>query len=368
MGATWSDFTLVGSVSGSGPGTLTLDGIQENDIIIAAAAVYTPYPYSPALPTIDASGIDTLKIFEKNSAPYHGYWDYYRWYYYWRYYYWYWWYYYNYWYWWYRYPLVTAKVKVLRANEAGTISVDFGEPSGYGAVFSTILRAWKPNISVGANEAIKNLGFTESSQGVTARGSIATIPVNADDLLLAMGVDVTPWYDQANISISGPSVQELLDFFPQYAGRSVRIKLWRIKTTTTAQLTYSYCHVGRFAQKFIPNVEVVQTSYPVVSEDLAFVEIQAELTAAGRIVRPKWFEDLRTEYAWSKDFGLRKRWMREAASETSGSHGDTVSRTRVIEMWKVPEEAVSSIPTGEAYIYDDEQTAEDRVTALDMGW
>ena len=37
-------------------------------------------------------------------------------------------------------------------------------------------------------------------------------------------------------------------------------------------------------------------------------------------------------------------------------------------MWKVPEEAVSSIPTGEAYIYDDEQTAEDRVTALDMGW
>ena len=365
MGATWSDFTLTGSTSGSGAGSLTVDGVQANDLIIAAVACRG---YNGEVPSVGISGVSASKIIDKNSAPYHGYYWYNRWYYYyyWYYYNWYW--YYRYWYWWYDYPAVLAKVVVFRADEAGTATVNFSEPSGVATVFSTLLKVWHPNIAVGANEGVKEVSFVESAASPTVRGYRASMSVSEDDLLLAMGVDNSPNYALADIAISGPSTQTLLDFFPQYAGKSVRAKLWRVKSNADAALSYSNCYIGRMVQRLTPNVTVVQTSYPTITDPYAYIEFQPNLTAAGRISRPRWFEALRTNQAWATNFGLRKRWMKQPIGPTENQKGSPVLRTRITEMWKIDADLVSQVPAGEAYVYEDEATAEDRVTALDRGW
>jgi len=363
--ATWSDFTLTGSTSGSGAGALTLSGVQENDLIVTAVACRG---YNGEVPSIQLGGISASTIFDKNSAPYNGYYWGSRWNYRYPYYNYNWYYQYRYWYWWYGTPIVLAKVQVFRADEAGSVTIDFSEPSGVGTIFSTTLKVWHPNIAVGGSEAISELGFVESAKAATVSGYQASIDVGQDDLLLAMGVDNSANYASANISVSGPSTQELLDFFPTYANRSVRIKLWRVKTDATAALTYANCYIGRMAEKLTPNVHVVQTAYPTVTEDYAYIEFQPNLTAAGRIVRPRWFEALRTSQAYATNFGLRKRWMNQAAGVTENENGEPVTRARITEMWKIDKTLQGSVPVNEAYMYADEATAEDRVTALDLGW
>lgn len=363
---TWGDFTLVGSTTGTGAGTLSITGVQQNDLIIACAAVRTmSFLHSPSQPYMQPSGIDTTELFSKNSIPEEAQWVYYP-YAYWRY-----WYYpyygYYWWYWqrrwWLRYPVVVSRISVWRADSAGTVSVEFSDPSGWGTIYATALRVWKPNISVGQNMAIRSIGFAESAQGASGIGVVASMPVVQDELLLAMGVDTT-YFGGGNFVVSGPSVQELIDFNPVYAYRTARIKLWRVKTTTTATVTYSFCNAGRMLMKFVPNVDVYQVSRPVAQEPEIYVEIQADLTSSGRIIRPRWFEALRSEYAWSPSMGLRKRWTREAT--TSGEGKD--ARARVIEMWKFPASANASIPEGQAYTFVSVLDAEARVRAHDLGW
>ncbi len=366
MGATWGDFTLVGSQTGVGPGTLTIESVEQHDLIIACSAVATPYSkYSPAFPEHTATGVSVHAMFSKATAPLYARWFFAppRWYYY----YWpYWPYYWPYWYyrwWYYRYPVVVSQITCWRADSDGDVSVTFSEPSGWGVVFQTALKVWRPNISVGNNEAVRTYGFAESAQGATAAGRTATMPVYTDELLLAMGVDTYYWNPTGNITVSGVTLQELVDFNPSYTNRTARIKLWRVKSTGTAVATYTNCNVGRALMKFVPNVDVYQLVQPVPGEDPIFVEIQAELTPSGRIIRPRWFEALRTEYAWDHGMGLRKRWVREALGDTGGQ-----AKARVIEMWKFPPAANSSIPAGEAYTWVDPQLAEARVIALDQGW
>jgi hypothetical protein len=115
--------------------------------------------------------------------------------------------------------------------------------------------------------------------------------------------------------------------------------------------------------KIVPTVKLVQTTHPVPGENLIWVEIWADLLPSGRVERPRWFNSLRTEYAWNHSFGLRKRWIKEAAATTQGE-----KRARYVELWKVPQSAISSIPTGQAYIFTSEQEAEARVLYHDLGW
>lgn len=363
--ATWDDFTLVANVTGASAGSLTLAGVQKNDLIVTAAATSG---IAGEVASIATKGVPTTKIIEKNSVPYRAYWHGKRWVYWWPYYYYYWYWYWAWWPWWYSGLHVNVKLCLYRADDQGDLTVEFTEPSGAGTIFSTVARAWRPSIAVGAGEEVSSVSFAESSQAPVTQGVVASLPVATDDLLLAIGVDHSPDYQTANVLLSGPANQELLDFFPVYANRSVRVKLWRIKSDTTAQLTYQNCYIGRMVQKLHPNVEVVQTAYPTPPEDVAYIEFQPELTTAGRVARPHWFEALRQDLAWSESFGLRKRWMREISSVTESEEGEPISRVRIIEMWKIPKGKLVSVPAGEAYVYDDEQTAEDRVTALDQGW
>ena len=367
MAANWSDFTLVGSTTGNSAGTLSISNVQKNDLIIACSAVYTPYRrYSPAFSTHTPGGIETTEILNKNAVPQDGYWywhPHYAWYYwyYWYYGYYWWWWYYRYWYY---YPVIVSRISVYRADADGTVSITFSEPSGYGTIFSTLLRVWRPNITVGQYEEVQSIGFAESAQAPTSVGNVASIPVQQDELLLAMGVDAYYYdYRVGNFSVSGVNVQELVDFAPVYSNRVSRIKLWRIKQTGNATVTYSYCDAARMLMKIVPTVKLVQTTHPVPGENLIWVEIWADLLPSGRVERPRWFNSLRTEYAWNHSFGLRKRWIKEAAATTQGE-----KRARYVELWKVPQSAISSIPTGQAYIFTSEQEAEARVLYHDLGW
>jgi len=190
------------------------------------------------------------------------------------------------------------------------------------------------------------------------------LPIQADDLIIAMGVDASSNAALADVSLSGPGSQALLDFFPVYAARSVRIKVWRATSTAEARIAYSNCQVGRMAASLRPNVKVVQTTYPTVTEPYAYVETQVELTSQGRVVRPKWLDNIRIAQAYATNLGLRKRWVQESM----GSHESGITRARIIEMWKIDKDLLSLVPAEEAFVYQTEQLAEDRVTALDQGW
>ena len=361
MGATWSNFTLVQSTTGSAAGALAVSSLQANDIVISAVACYG---YSGELPSMAESGIAATSLFEKNNIPYDGYYQNSRWYYnyyrYYNYYYYYW----NRWNWWYYSPTVVAKVAVWRADDAGQVSISFSEPSGYGHIFSTALSVWRPVISVGVGEAVSDVGFAQNAKAPANVGNVASLPIQADDLLIAMGADISGDAATADISLAGPASQALFDFFPVYASRSVRIKIWRATSAAEANLTYSHCQTARMATSLRPNVKVVQTAYPTVTDPYAYVEIQPELTSRGRVVRPEWFNAIRTAQSWAINFGLRKRWVQEAM----GSQDSEILSARIIEMWKVDKTLVASIPVSEAYVYATEQLAEDRVTALDQGW
>lgn len=251
---------------------------------------------------------------------------------------------------------------IYRADSAGDVDVSFSDPSGQGTLFSTYVQVWRPQISVGANEAVKSIGFAESAQGAQSAGTTASVPVQQDDLLLAIGLD-THASTPGEMTLSGPSSQLLVDFNPAYANRTSRMKLWRIKSTTNASVNYVRCNAGRSLIKLVPNVEVVQTEVPVADEPVIYVEIQPELTSSGRVLRPRWFDALRTSYAWSYSTGLRKRWMKEAASSD-----DAGARARIVELWKFPEAARTSVPTNEAFTYTNFTTAEARVIHHDLGW
>lgn len=368
MGATWSDFTLVGSQTGTGPGTLTVNGVQKNDLIIAASAVSSYYrhwywygsDYIAAYPSHTATGVDLTEVVSRSTTPYEPY-RYYYWY--WRYWYWYWWCWcWRYYYWWWWDPFVVSRITIWVANSSGNVRVSFGEHRGDGAVIQTALRVWHPNITVGEYEAVRSIGFAQSAQAPTGSGNTASLPVVADELLLVMGMDCG-WWPPGTITLTGPNVQELLDFEPGFYYRTARIKLYRVKTTATATATWSRCNIGKMMMKFVPNVEVYQLARPVPTEDNIYVEIQGTLTPSGRIIRPRWFDSLRSNYAWSYSSGLRKRWVREAVGGTDDSSG-----VRVIEMWKFPAAANNSIPEGEAYTWVDQQVAEARVIYNDLGW
>jgi hypothetical protein len=364
MGASWGDFSQVDAATGSGAGTLSITSVQENDLIIAASTTRGNYG---EISSLSPSGIPVTKILGKNSSPYqaqywNGSWRYYYRYYYYNYY-WYW----NYYYWWYYYPIVVSRVEVYKADDDGTISMAFSEPSGIGTVFSTALKVMRPSLTPGASEEVTDVGFSESAQSPVSVGNKASLNVVQNDLLLAMGMDVSPNAASADITLSGPSSQELFDHFPQYANRSNRIKLWRIKSDATASLTYANCQAGRMVEKLTPNVNVVQSTYPTVTEDYGYFEFQPELSSSGRVLRPQWFNAIHTAQAWNGSFGLRKRWVEQLTTEGSTA-SSAAQRARIIEMWKIPKALLSGIPVSEAYIYADEATAEDRVTALDLGW
>lgn len=370
MAATWNDFTLVGSASRNNAGVLSVSGVQPRDLIIACSAVYTPYgPYTYAGPTHDISGVERTSVYDKFSIPYTGYWadyPYYVWYWYYYPYYWWYWYVWRYYWWYYRYPRIVARISIWRADSAGTVSVTFSEPSGWGAVYAAHLRVWRPQITLGAHEILKGIGFMESAQSVQAGSYLyqGFMPVERDDLLIAMAIDNDPWRPVADVSLSGVQVQELLDFNPTVSNRTHRIKLWRIKQSGTATLTYSECQGGQFAQRIIPNVEIAHEIIPSPSEDVFYLELAAELMPNGRVIRPNWFEALRTELGWAPNFGLRKRWLKEAPPATESER----ARTKIVELWKVPSGKISAVPAGEAYVLTTRALAEARVLYHDLGW
>ncbi len=129
--------------------------------------------------------------------------------------------------------------------------------------------------------------------------------------------------------------------------------------------------------KILPTVEIAQQVVPTPPEPpqppppedppewpTIWVEVTGELTHSGQVIRPRWFDALRSAYAWDPALGIRKRWVKG----TTMTPNQGPSRARLVELWKFPRDAYLSIPAEEAYVFTDEQTAEDRVTYHDLGW
>lgn len=361
MAATWSDFTLVGSTQGTTEGTLSVSNVQANDLIIAVSTARRSTGTCVAAPVHSPGGVSTDVIHEQNTIPAEIYptpaWTWW-WYPYWRY----WW---PYWYYshWKKYAYRTvSRVTIYQARDNGTVQVTFNRGYSGSPIIKTYLCVWRPNVSVGQNETIKRIGFAPSAQAPTYAGYSSSIPVTADDLLLATakGYPVTG----IGLSISGVTVQNILSYSAYYGSSYDAIGLWRIKTSGTATVAYGYANVAQQLTKINPSVEVYHVSVPSIPPDAAYfyVEIGADLLSNGRVVRPRWFEAIRTTYAWSNSLGLRKRWLKET------SLGSETNRGRLVELWKVPKGAESSIPGGEALVLTSDQDAEARVLMQDLGW
>ncbi|MDD3494040.1 MAG: hypothetical protein PHZ19_11160 [Candidatus Thermoplasmatota archaeon] len=259
---------------------------------------------------------------------------------------------------------IAGRISIYVASDTGTAYVNFFDPSGRNAIVQKALYAWRPNVSTGENESIRSFGFAPSAQGPSTSGTTMIMPVIADDLLLTTGMSTNS--TSGTFSLSGVTAQALVSFSASYGSAKTGISLWRIGQTGTASVSAAGYNHGRMAMKIVPYVEVVQTVLPSSPPDLdyIFVEIPAVLTSSGQVIRPRWFNSLRSTYAWDINLGVRKRWLKDAPI----IEHDAPAQARLVELWKFPKAALSSIPASEAYVFNDEQTAEDRVTYYDLGW
>lgn len=362
MPATWNDFVYVNAATGNSAGTLSVSNVQPNDLIIAVCSAYnTARNVNLGQPVFIPGGVSTEVIHEQNIVPFEvdaiGGWSL-QWYTYWR----------NWWgnfcptNWLYQVYRCIGRVVIYKAASAGTVNITFQPGNATTPIFKTHLVVWRPSISVGSNETVVNITYAPSAQPVRSEMYALSMPVRTDDLLLgsAMGMDVP----SLNPSISGVTVQNLLNYTAEYAGVRQAVQMWRVKTPGTATYTLTNANVSQHLAKIIPSVEVGHVTIPSVPPEANYfyVEIGADLLSNGRVVRPKWFEDLRTTYAWNNNLGLRKRWVKGTAM------GVVTGRARLVELWKVPKGAETSIPSGAAYVFTSDQDAEARVLFHDLGW
>lgn len=361
MPATWSDFTYVNAASGTSEGTLSISNVQPGDLIIAVSSARRAYGPGVAPPIHTPGGVSTEVVHEQNTLPAEIYpqrgWD---------------WWWYPYWpFWWlYWYPYSwdyyayrsVSRVSIYKAANSGTVSVTFQRGYPGSPIFQTYLCVWRPNISVGQNETIVNVTYAPSAQSAQYSPYTLSMPVRTDELLLATakGLNVSA----LSPSLSGVTVQNLVNYSAVYGNCRHTVQLWRIKTTGTAVYTPVGANVAQQLTKIIPNVEVAHVSVPSVPPEANYfyVEFGADLLSTGRVIRPRWFETIRSSYAWDNNLGLRKRWVKGTAI------GDDRGRARVVELWKVPKGAENSIPAGEAYVFTTDQDAEARVLFHDLGW
>lgn len=361
MPATWGDFIHVGSTSGSGEGTLSVSNVQKNDIIIAVSTARRQSGPGVAPPVHTPGGISTDLIHEQNTIPAEIYplqgwvWWWYPW---WRY----WW---PYWYPnpWLRYVYRTiSRVSIYQASDNGTVTVTFSRGYTYSPIIQTHLSVWRPNVTVGANETLKSITFATSAQTSQYLNYMSSMPVKAHELLLATakGINVPA----LSPALTGVSVQTLLNYSAVYGASRETVQLWRVKTDGTATLVAANANISQQLTKIVPNVEIGHVSVPTIPPDATYfyAEIAADLLSTGRVIRPRWFENIRSAYAWSNSLGLRKRWVKGT------SLSDERGRARLIELWKLPKGAESYIPSGEAYVFTTDADAESRVLFHDLGW
>lgn len=361
MAATWSDFTFVGATSGTRDGVLSISNVQPNDIIIAVSSAYRYWGGDVAAPVHTPGGVSTEVIHEQNTVPaevyYYGYW---YWYYY--YYWYYWWPYWYYYPWYYYYYRTITRVSIYKAVSSGTISVSFQRGYEGSPIYKTQIYVWRPNITVGQNELIRKINFAPSAQGAEYRSYTVSMPVSVDDLLLATSTGV--YTAPLSPHLSGVTAQNLVNYTANFGVCYTSVQLWRIKTSGTAVVQTQGANVAQQLTKIIPNVEIAQVAIPSIPPEASYfyVEIGAELFANGQVVRPRWFEEIRTTYAWNNGLGLRKRWVKGT------TWGENTGRARLVELWKVPKGAENLIPNGEAYVFTSDQDAESRVLFHDLGW
>lgn len=383
------DFTLVGQTTVYGGGTATVNYVQPGDFIVAVS--HTSRHQEQGLPALHfPSGIDVALLYEGHTTPfdfeliregtprafagwasyltgYHigfewsgiTYW-YYEW-----------WKYMNY--------MFSAKLSLYRALSAGSVTVEFAKPTEDAYVWEGNLAVWRPSYTVPSGRIVRSIHCTFSAREPKRDDATLSVPAEVGDIIVALGSGAFILND--NVTISGVTLQQLLNYNRRYGAYYVFAGLWLAKTNGNVSLTFTGYNLSRTVLKLIPFLELANNTIPQIPEpggggegggewdepiiqELAYfyTEFAADLLPNGRVLRPKWFEDIREQYSWSSTLGLRKRWIK----------GTTLTnippRTKLVELWKVPVGAQTLIPAGEALIFTSDQEAESRVLFHDKGW
>lgn len=360
MSVTWSDYTFREEQSNNNGAWLESAWAQPHGLVAIVSSNHDSRGIQPA---ITVEGVEHTVIADQGSVPYVNYysWPYARWY-------WYYhpWYYRYYWYWgWHRYMPVNARVTLIVPHESGTIRAK--AEGTY--IFDHRMRVFTANITPAGGRAIRRVGFSTSIQTAQVDGPSATMDCLADDLLLAIGTDSSPWYSLADIvKTSGPATQELINIIPSRQNMSVRVKLWRVKGAGTMNLGFVNCNAGRAMVRAMPNVEVYRTVPPTITEPRAYFEMQVRQDEVGRVVRPDWFQGLYHTLRNNQQIGLARSWLREIQERKV----DTVGRVagvsaRKIEHWTIPQAYAGSVGP-EALLFEDRNEWYARVVAQDNQW